>query len=108
MLSRSWAGPRFGLREPRAALRKLVPFAALKHASAGFWGPSAPLLEKERDTCGDTLVAHVDCPRRVHWSRMGAALAADDDPIDAMEVEASDCRNQRFYGQEAHGRVRFL
>lgn len=71
---------------------------ALKQATAALRRAPAPLLEEEGDPCGDTLVAHVDRPCRVHRPRMGAALAADDDPIDAMKVEAADRRYERFDG----------
>ena len=72
---------------------KSAPVLALSHAS--------PLLEEERDTGASALIADRQYPILSHWSRPGAALATDDDPVDPLEVDSSEIFKQRFDGEEA-------
>jgi hypothetical protein len=51
--------------------------------------PSTPLLEEERNLCLEALFPNLADPIRIHRTCVRAALAADDDPVDAVEVEPS-------------------
>ena len=87
--------------------RHLAPYMAVERSPRRFLAATyavaaelAPLLEKVRHAGGDTLVAQAPRPLGVHWSGAGAALAACDHPVDAIEVEVQG-REQRFAAQEA-------
>ncbi len=55
---------------------------------------AAPLLEEERYTCTQTLIADLADPLRVHRSSAVPTLAAHDDPVDPFELEGSDRSEQ--------------
>jgi hypothetical protein len=60
-------------------------------------------LEEERDGEGDAAVAQVAGPIRMHRPSIGAAFAADDDPVDAGKVQAGQGAKQRLEAEEARG-----
>jgi len=66
---------------------KLIVRAAVKAAAGLVLTSATPLLEEERYPLCATLTTNVDNPRSKHRSCVWAALAADDDPVDGMEVD---------------------
>jgi hypothetical protein len=74
----------------------------------------AELLHEHRDTGGAALLNDGACRADVERPRAGAALAADDHPVDAVDIEVVpwqplaqiDRPEQRLDRQEAHGRRR--
>src|SRR5690606_115832 len=90
--------PRRGVR-PDA--RELVVGAAVEEAAGLALLDVAPLLEEEGDLLGAALTADRAHPGLVHRAGAGAALAADDDPVDAGEVELAEVFEERLDGEEA-------
>src|SRR6266852_8141433 len=76
-----------GLCNGRQLARHAVPLPAVERAAAGPGRPPTPLLEEERDARGDALIADVADPVRLRRPVPGAALATDDDPVDATQAE---------------------
>ena len=68
---------------------------------------SAPLLEEERDICGKALVSNIGSPFGQHWSCAGAGFAADNDPIDAFEIDVWNWAQKRLKGNELDDGRRF-
>jgi hypothetical protein len=63
----------------------------------------AGLLEEERNTRGFALVADAARPRDLKRPRAGAALAADQDPADASQVELAQVLEQRLDREHSDG-----
>lgn len=63
---------------------------AVQVSAVGLGGAAAPLLEEEGYAGGVTLVAQVAGPGFGHGAGAGAALAADDQPVDALQVEVGE------------------
>jgi hypothetical protein len=53
----------------------------------------------------EALFPNLAKPLRIHRACVRAALAADDDPIDAAEVDPSERREQRLDAQKADAGV---
>jgi len=77
---------------------------ALEDSTGKFFAYTAPLFEKEGHAGGEALVADIGDPFGVHWSCAGAGFAADDDPVDSIEVYIRDRAQKRFERQEFHSR----
>jgi hypothetical protein len=45
------------------------------------------LLEEERDSCLARPIADIADPRGIHRPMVRPGLAADDDPVDAQQIE---------------------
>ncbi len=73
----------------------------------GFREP-APLFEIERKVGGCALIAKRDDPLFLHRTSSGPALAANDDPVDAIEADCPEVFEKRLTGQEAHRDVTLL
>ncbi len=71
----------------RRRLRKIVPLPPVQLAPARLRPQPSPLLEEERDAGSLALVADRSHPCALHGPRLRPALAADNHPIDAGEVE---------------------
>ena len=84
---------------------EIVPLAAVQEAAIAFFEYAAPLLEVEGDAGGEALVADVGGPFPVHRAGAGAGFAADDNPVDAVQVEAGQGAEEGFQGQELDGGV---
>ena len=65
--------------------------------------PCAPLLEEEGDTMTLGKLAQIEHPLLVHWTGSGTALASNDHPLDASEVEIAKVFEQGFAREETHG-----
>src|SRR5438105_10548990 len=87
---RSWS------RSQRGHLRKLVPFPAIQRSSSGFWPQTAPLLEKECDSLDFALLTDTTYPIGVHGARAWATFAANDDPVDAGQVNFAKWTDKWF------------
>jgi len=74
--------------------------ATVKNSSTRFRCAAAPLLEEERDSFGQALIAD-SCHPFVHGRpSMVARLSADDYPIDPIKVEMAYRPEQRLNRQE--------
>ena len=80
--------------------RKLIVGAAVERPAGLVLACAAPLLEEEGHPLRATLATDVDDPVSKHRPRAGAALAADDHPVDAAEVEWSQVFQQRLDREE--------
>ena len=69
---------------------------------------AAPLLEEEGHPLRAALTTDVDDPISKHGPRVGAALAADDYPVDSAQVKWSEVGQQRLDGQESNSCWRVL
>lgn len=78
--------------------RPLAPLPIIKHPAPGFWPESAPLLEEEGHFGSDAQIAYRARPFELHGSRARAAFAADDDPVNAGEIEGFDRPDEGFDG----------
>jgi hypothetical protein len=58
--------------------------------------PLSPLLEKERHAGDQALIAYPARPIGMHGPRSGAALTADDHPVDAAQIERPKILEQRL------------
>ena len=67
-----------------------------------------PLLEEEGHALAPALAADVDDPISEHWPGVRAAFPSDDDPVDSMEVQTPQIRQQRFYRKKPYARGRGL
>ena len=76
---------------------------AVQVAAVGFGGAAAPLLEEEGYAGGVTLVAQIAGPGLGHGAGAGAAFAADDQPVDALQVEVGEGAEQGLGAYEADG-----
>ena len=74
----------------------------LKQASTRFWCHTAPLLEEKGDTVLSAQVPNVEDPPFLHGARLRPAFAADDHPVDAVEIEVSHRPQERLDGEEPH------
>lgn len=70
------------------------PRSTVQQPAAGFGSRAADLLEEQRDILLEAAIADVSHPVEIHGPRLGAALATDDDPVDAGEVEARERPNR--------------
>ena len=80
----------------------LTPFFPIQCPTPGFWPESAPLLEEEGHFGSDAQIAYRAGPFELHGSRARSAFAADDDPVDAGEIEGLDRSDEGFDGKEAN------
>src|SRR5207253_2039992 len=85
----------------RSYRRHLIPGAALQLAPRLLFIDAAPLLEEERYTRGLTLSADFDHPFLRHRPRSGPRFAADNRPMDAVQIEVRDRPQQWLDRQEA-------
>ena len=79
----------------------LVVVFAVEVAAVGLGGSASPLLEEERDVGGSALVAEVADPGHLDRAGAGAALAADDQPVDASEVNLREGTEERSGADES-------
>src|SRR5215210_5118023 len=86
-------------------LRHGVVGLASQLAPAGLWRSAAPLLEEDRDVGVGTLVSEVENPCGIHLPSPGPALAAGEQPVDALDVKAGEWSEQGLSGHEAHALV---
>lgn len=83
--------------------RHVVVRAAIEFAARLALAHTAPLLEEEPHLGAPALIADRSDPLPSHRSRAGTALAADNDPVDVAQVDASNILKQRFDRQEPNG-----
>src|SRR5690242_7972043 len=88
-------------RVRRRGLRKLVPLPAVEFPASGLRPQPSPLFKEKRYTLGLALVAYRPHPCAFHGSSLGPALATNNHPIDAGEVDVVNGPDQRFDGKEA-------
>jgi hypothetical protein len=67
--------------------RHAIPCASLQQTPRPVLVHTTPLLEKERHRGPLALVAEVDYPCGIHGPRPWSRLTADDDLVDAPQVE---------------------
>lgn len=91
------------------ALRPRLVGLSVDGAAVGFlvaldtvFAVCSPLLEEERNTLLLASAFDVQHPFLLHRSRLVAALAADNDPVDAGEVEGTEVGEERLTRKEAH------
>jgi hypothetical protein len=60
------------------------------------------LLEKEGHTDPAALVAEGEDPLLPHWTRSGAAFAADDHPVNPAQIKITEIFQERLNRQEPH------
>ena len=93
---------------PQAQMsRHLVPCATLEYSSGFLFVYAAPLFEEEGDVGRETLIADVGRPFGFHRSCFRAGFAADDDPVDTIEVNVGDRAEERLEGDEFNGGISF-
>jgi inorganic pyrophosphatase len=61
---------------------------------------------KKNGTLAERHWSRSEHPRLLHGSGSRAALPADDDPVDAAEIERAQVLEEGFDGEEAQGRRR--
>ena len=83
--------------------RHPIVSATAQHASRSLFVDAAPLLKKERHTGRVTLTMYLGHPLFQHRSSTRPGLAADDHPIDAMQIETSERPDERLNGEKFHG-----
>lgn len=83
-------------------MRPLAPLPIIKRPTARFRPETAPLLEEEGHFGSDAQIAYRAGPFELHGSRARSAFAADDDPVDAGEIEGLDRSDEGFDGKEAN------
>src|SRR5207248_233579 len=71
--------------------------------AAGFRHRPAPLLEEEGRLVFAAGATDLADPGLLDRAMVGAALASDDDPINAGQVELRDRSDERLTGEKAHG-----
>src|ERR1039458_7646960 len=81
----------------------LVPALAVELSAATFWRSPAPLLEEERHTGREALVADLHYPLIPELSRPGSRLAADNHPVNPVEIQLAHGSDQRLDRQEPGG-----
>jgi hypothetical protein len=64
-----------------------VPGLALQQTPGAFLLDAAPLLKEEWNFSPIALIANINHPLFSHWSRTWPGLAADDDLVDALQIE---------------------
>ena len=97
-------------RQRPARLRPLVPRPPGQQPAVGFLlvkvypvrSPGAPLLEEERHAGHPAAIVRRQRPLGSHPAGLRAGLAADDHPVDPVQVQRSQVCQQRFDRQEAH------
>ena len=67
--------------------RKLIVGAAVERAAGLVLACAAPLLEEKGHPLRAALTTDVDDPISKHGPSVGAALTADDHPVDSVQVE---------------------
>ncbi len=85
--------------------RELIPFLAFKQPAASLGRTAAPLLEEKCDARMNTLITDVDYPCLIHRPRARTALATDNHPVNAAEVEFADRRKKRLDREEADANI---
>src|SRR5437867_3036421 len=83
-----------------ANLRHLVVRAPVERAPTGLRHRPAPLLEEERGLVPAAGAADFVDPGLLDRAVLGSALAPDDDPVNAGEVELGDRSDERLAGKE--------
>lgn len=87
--------------------RKFIVRPAVERPTGFVLSCATPLLEEEGHPLCSALTTDVNDPISKHRTRVWAALAADDDPVDLAQVERPEVSEQGFYREEskACGRV---
>ena len=95
--------------EENSSPRHLLHHLAFEFLAVGMLGalhsvatPCAPLLEEEGDTMALGKLAQIEHPRLEHGTGIGTALAPDDHPLYASEIEVAKVFEQRFAREESH------
>jgi hypothetical protein len=95
MLQRS--GPFLEIRNGGSLyLWELIVGPTVKVASVSTLANSSPSLEEEWDASGKALISNAANPLWLKRSCPISALTADDDPVDALQVDSSDVFQQRL------------
>src|SRR5262249_3313473 len=77
-------------RERSWRLRKIAPPPPVELTPAGLRPQASPLLEEEHNPRARALIPDLAHPLGLHGPRLRASRTADNDPIDAVEVEFAD------------------
>src|SRR6266487_1801609 len=80
--------------------RILVPGAAVQQAPACLRCGSADLSDEQRNLHADAAVTQVTHPAQVQRPEIGAAFPADDNPVDAREVQGRQGSKEGLKGEE--------
>src|SRR5262245_51031804 len=63
---------------------------------------STPLFEKEGNLEFLTLFPYLSHPRDIHRPRMWSAFAANNDPVDSVQIQGAHGADERFDTQESN------
>lgn len=91
------------LRLGRARRRQLIPRSTVQYPAAGFWGTSAPLLVKVRNSFSNAPVPHIPDPGRITSPVSGTTLTTGDDPVKTIEAELVHGTEPRFRTDKTDG-----
>src|SRR5689334_6191807 len=80
----------------RNNIRKLTPLSPVQFSPPRLRPQPSPLLEEEGDVACGALVADRTHPICAHRTRTRSAFAADDHPIDPVEIDLPHRTDQRF------------
>lgn len=96
--------PRVHSRLGFAARHLVIRPATQLPTGPRFLSPS-PLFEEEGNPCLPALIADLQDPGFLNWSRARTALPSDDDPADPGEVDPAERFQERLDGQgpDHHG-----
>src|SRR5438046_63975 len=88
--------------------RKLTPFTTIEFTTTRFRTEAAPLLEEQCNTGIDALIANISYPLGIHRARPRAAFAANDNPINAVQIKFAHRPDQWLDRQKAQASGRLL
>lgn len=74
----------------------LLPSSTFKFPAILLLFRPTPLFEKERNTCFLALISNIDDPKWIHWTRARAGFAADNHPVDCLQIQALERTQKRF------------
>ena len=94
-IGRSLRGRYGALVWPRRR-RHLIPHAIVQCPTGSFLEHTTPLLEKERHAIARALVADISHPSGLHRAGAWPRFAADDHPIDSLELNVRQRTEQRL------------
>src|SRR6266536_3550356 len=79
---------------------ELVPGPTVQQPTASLRSTAPDLLEEQRDPKPNAAVTDITHPAKVQWPVVRTALPADDDPVDAGQVQARQRAKQRLQAEE--------